>query len=79
MTSTHQCGSGRAGLKGRVVNSCAAPVDVRMCFMTATGWSCQAEYGVDPEDAWEPGDCGATGQVFRAVRYSDSSQPLASP
>lgn len=78
VTSAHQCGS-RAGLKGRVANSCAAPVDVRMCFMTGTGWSCQANYGLDPEDAWEPGDCGATGQVFRSVRYSDSNEPLASP
>lgn len=78
VTSAHQCGT-RAGLKGRVVNSCAAPVDVRMCFMTATGWSCQVNYGLDPEDAWEPGDCGATGQVFRSVRYSDSNEPLASP
>ena len=79
MTSTHQCGSNRAGLKGRVVNSCAAPVDVRMCFMTATGWSCQSNYGLAPERAWEPGDCGATGQVFRSVRYSDSKEPLATP
>lgn len=78
VTATHKCASS-SGLTGRVVNSCAVSVDVRMCFMTATGWSCQSNYGLAPERAWEPGDCKATGQVFRSVRYSDSKEPLDSP
>lgn len=78
VTQAHKCGS-RSGLVGRVANSCAAPVDVRLCFMTGAGWKCQVRYGLAPEEPWEPGDCGATGQVFRSVRYSDAKEPLASP
>ncbi len=78
VTGTHRC-DGRNGPTGRVVNSCTAPVDVRMCFMTEAGWRCQSRYGLGPEQAWEPGDCAGTGQVFRAVRYSDSNEPLAQP
>ena len=78
VTGTHRC-NGRSGPTGRVVNSCTAPVDVRMCFMTEAGWRCQSRYGLNPEQAWEPGDCAGTGQVFRAVRYSDSPEPLAQP
>lgn len=78
VTASHKCAS-TTGLIGRVANSCAVHVDVRMCFMTATGWSCQSNYGLAPEQAWEPGDCKATGQVFRSVRYSDSKEPLAYP
>lgn len=78
VTKTHACPSS-SGLIGRVVNSCSAHVDVRMCFMTDAGWSCQSNYGLPPERAWEPGDCKATGQVFRSVRYSDSNAPLESP
>lgn len=78
VTGTHRC-NGRSGPTARVVNSCTAPVDVRMCFMTEAGWRCQSRYGLDPAQAWEPGDCAGTGQVFRAVRYSDSREPLAQP
>lgn len=78
VTSANKCPSS-TGLRGRVTNQCASPVDVRMCFMTDTGWSCQSEYGVDPGDEWHPGDCRANGQVFYSVRYSDSSVPLATP
>lgn len=79
MTSTHQCAS-LSGYKARVSNQCAAPVDIRLCFMTDSGWNCQSNYGVAPGGDWEPGWCHAsTGQVFHASRYSDSSEPLASP
>lgn len=78
VTKTHVCPSS-SGLIGRIVNSCTAHVDVRMCFMIDAGWSCQSNYGLAPERAWEPGDCKATGQVFRSVRYSNSDTPLESP
>jgi len=78
VTKTHVCPSS-SGLVGRIVNNCAAHVDVRMCFMTDAGWSCQSNYGLAPERSWEPGDCKATGQVFRSVRYSRSNTPLESP
>lgn len=79
VTSTHRCGS-MTGYKGLVSNTCSVPVDVRMCFMTASGWDCQARYGLGPQKTWEPGLCKAnTGEVFHSVRYSDSKEPLASP
>ncbi|RRN55296.1 hypothetical protein EIM48_11075 [Pseudoxanthomonas sp. SGNA-20] len=79
VTSPHQCGS-TSGLKGIVSNECGAPVDVRMCFMTAGGWDCQVRYGLAPHATWEPGLCSANGGgVFRSVRYSDSKEPLATP
>lgn len=78
VTKTHVCPSS-SGLVGRIVNSCTTHVDVRMCFMTDAGWSCQSNFGLAPERAWEPGDCKATGQVFRSVRYSSSNAPLESP
>lgn len=79
VTSTHQCAS-LSGYKARVSNNCAAPVDMRVCFMTDAGWNCQANYGVAPGGDWEPGWCHAsTGEVFHSSRYSDSSDRLASP
>lgn len=79
VTSTHRCSS-MTGYKGMVSNSCSVPVDVRMCFMTASGWNCQSRYGLGPQQSWEPGWCHAnSGEVFHSVRYSDSKQPLASP
>ncbi|WP_330970109.1 hypothetical protein, partial [Lysobacter sp. A3-1-A15] len=79
VTSTHRCGS-MSGYKVRVTNNCAAPVDVRVCFMTDKGWNCQANYGVAPAGDWEPGWCHAnTGQVFHSARYSDSNEKLGSP
>lgn len=78
VTRTHVCSS-TSGLIARVLNNCTVHVDVRMCFMTDAGWSCQSNYGLAPERAWEPGDCKATGQVFRSVRYSSSNRPLESP
>ena len=79
VTSTHRCSS-LSGYKAQVSNNCTAPVDIRVCFMTADGWNCQASYGVAPGGDWEPGWCHAnTGQVFHASRYSDSNEPLDSP
>lgn len=79
VTSRHKCAS-LTGYKGLVSNSCTVPVDVRMCFMTATGWNCQSNYGLAPQETWEPGWCHAnTGEVFHSVRYSDDREPLASP
>lgn len=79
VTSRHSCGS-LTGYKGIVSNTCSVPVDVRMCFMTASGWNCQTRYGLGAEQTWEPGWCHAnTGEVFHSVRYSDSREPLASP
>jgi hypothetical protein len=79
VTSRHRCDS-LVGYQGKVSNTCSVPVDVRMCFMTAAGWNCQARYGLGPHQSWEPGWCHAnTGEVFHSVRYSDSKSPLASP
>ena len=79
ITSTHKCAD-LSGYKAMVSNTCAVPVDVRVCFMTDGGWNCQSNYGLAPEATWEPGWCHAnTGEVFHAVRYSDSKEPLASP
>ncbi|MBW3550081.1 MAG: hypothetical protein KY442_04410 [Proteobacteria bacterium] len=79
VTSRHRCAS-LTGYKGMVSNSCAVPVDVKMCFMTATGWNCQSNYGLGPQQTWEPGWCHAsTGEVFHSVRYSDDQKALASP
>ena len=78
VTSTHRCDT-LSGYKGMVSNSCSVPVEVRMCFMTSKGWNCQRNT-LAPEQTWEPGWCHAnTGQVFHAVRYTDSKEPLASP
>lgn len=79
VTSTHTC-TDVSGYKAMVSNTCAVPVDVRVCFMTDGGWNCQSNYGLAPEATWEPGWCHAnTGEVFHSVRYSDSKEPLASP
>ena len=79
VTSTHTCAD-LSGYKAMVSNTCAVPVDVRVCFMTDGGWNCQSNYGLAPEATWEPGWCHAnTGEVFHAVRYSDSDEPLDQP
>lgn len=79
VTSRHRCDT-LVGYKGMVSSSCSVPVDVKMCFMTATGWNCQVRNGLGPQQTWEPGWCHAnSGQVFHSVRYSDSREPLASP
>lgn len=54
VTSPHQCGS-TSGLKGIVSNECGAPVDARMCFMTAGAGT--ARYGM----AWHRMPSGSRG------------------
>ena len=79
MISTHQCAS-LSGYKALVSNNCAAPVDLRVCFMTDKGWNCQTNYGVAAGGDWEPGWCHAnTGQVFMSSKYSDAQEALTSP
>jgi hypothetical protein len=62
-----------------VVNGCGAPVDVRMCLMTDSGWKCGATWGLAPQARWSHSAFRATGPVFVDARTAGSNRRLASP
>jgi hypothetical protein len=62
-----------------VINGCGAPVDVKICLMTDSGWKCGVTLGLASQARWSYSAMRATGAVFVDAKTTGNNKRLASP